>query len=124
MSALQKWSETSISAANVRGRAPAHASFELFGIAELWAVMRICLPILAGVVAICLCFGPLKLPLQNGAMMQPPLPPDVLRDIYHAGRRPAASADDSMSRPLPTTAPAPSTAPAPAHAIAGIHPAQ
>ena len=80
--------------------------------------MRICLPILAVVVVICLCFGPLRLPLQNGVLMQPPLPPDVLRNIYHAAGAGAREDDGNPPTARPTTTP--TTAPA----IARTDPAQ
>jgi hypothetical protein len=78
--------------------------------------MRIYLPILAAVLALCLCFGPFRLPSENGAVMQPPLAPDALRNIYHA----AGAREENDNAP---TAP-PTTAPATAPAIAETDPAQ
>jgi hypothetical protein len=88
--------------------------------------MRIYLPILAAVLAICLFIGLFIRPFKDGAVMQPPLEPDVLRNVYRAGAAPApapaAPEDKAMSHSQPTTAPAatPSTAPV----IAEIQPAQ
>jgi hypothetical protein len=90
--------------------------------------MRIYLPILAAVLAICLFIGPFIRPFKDGAVMQPPLEPDVLRNVYRAGAAaapapaPAAPEDKAMSHSQPTTAAAatPSTVPV----IAEIQPAQ
>jgi hypothetical protein len=82
--------------------------------------MRIYLPILAAVLAICLFIGPFIRPFKDGAVMQPPLEPDVLRNVYRAGAAAAVVGcewDIALSSGAAAT---PSTVPV----IAEIQPAQ
>jgi hypothetical protein len=71
--------------------------------------MRIYLPILALILAICLRFSPFSWPDKDGLSIQPPLPPAVLSTIYLNA---AANATDDEADAMPTTVPVPATAPA------------
>ena len=86
--------------------------------------MRIYLPIIAAVLAICVWLVPASVPSQNGAIMQPPLAPGVLDKIYSSAAAPGADSDCDCLHPQPTTAPTPAAAPSTAPAVAEIPPSE